>query len=131
MQGVVSYIAPRAAENTRTFRVEVEVPDTGNRYKAGVTAEVMLPADQTEAHLISPALLGLNDIGDVGVKIVDETGTVQFLQVRIVEDTPQGLWILGLPKTVNLISVGHEFVGVGERVEAVPATVFIPQNTRS
>ena len=131
VEGIVSYVAPRADENTRTFRVEVEIPDTGNRFKAGVTAQVMLPANQAEAHLISPALLGLNDVGDVGVKIVDETGTVRFVKTRIVEDSPQGLWVLGLPDSVDLISVGHEFVGVGERVEPVPATVFIPQDTRS
>jgi len=131
VEGIVSYIAPKADDNTRTFRVEVEIPDTGNRLKAGVTAELMLPAQQKDAHLISPALLTLNDVGDVGVKIVEADQTARFVPVRIAEDTPEGLWVLGLPRTVDLISVGHEFVADGERVEAVPATVLIPGQPKS
>ncbi len=131
VQGILSYIAPKADDNTRTFRVEVEIPDTGNRLKAGVTAELLLPAQQSDAHLISPALLTLSDVGDVGVKTVDGEQTVRFVPVRIAEDTPEGLWVLGLPKTVDLISVGHEFVADGERVEAVPATVLIPDQSKS
>ena len=131
VQGIVSYISPKADDNTRTFRVEVEIPDTGNRLKAGVTAELMLPAQQKDAHLISPALLTLNDVGDVGVKTVDADQKVRFVPVRIAEDTPEGLWVLGLPRAVDLISVGHEFVADGERVDAVPATVLIPDQSKS
>ena len=131
VQGIVSYIAPRADENTRTFRVEVEISDTGNRLKAGVTAELQLPAKQSEAHLISPALLTLNDVGDVGVKTVDDQKKVRFFPIRVIEDTPEGLWVLGLPETTTLISVGQEFVSDGEEVDPVPATVFAPDQSKS
>jgi multidrug efflux system membrane fusion protein len=42
-----------------------------------------------------------------------------FNAVEIVEEGQEGLWITGLPKTVNLITVGQEYVSVGERVDPV------------
>ena len=38
---------------------------------------------------------------------------------RIGKGGQEGLWITGLPKTVNLITVGQEYVSVGERVDPV------------
>lgn len=126
VEGVVSYISPQAETATRTFRVEIEVPDTGNRYKAGITAELLLPMSESRAHLISPALLTLNDAGQVGVKLVDDDNVARFQSVRILEDTPDGVWIQGLPERARLISVGQEYVADGETVKAVPDTVFVP-----
>lgn len=126
VEGIVSYISPQAETSTRTFRVEVEVPDTGNRYKAGITAELLLPLSESEAHLISPALLTLDDSGQVGVKLVSEGDVARFVPVTILEDTPDGVWIHGLPDKATLISVGQEYVGDGEKVSPVPDTVFVP-----
>lgn len=129
VEGIVSYISPQAETATRTFRVEVEVPDTGNRFKAGITAELLLPLSESEAHLISPALLTLDDSGQVGVKVVQEGEIARFVPVRILEDTPDGVWIHGLPDRATLISVGQEYVGDGEKVSPVPDTVFVPEAT--
>ncbi len=132
VEGIVSYISPQAETATRTFRVEVEVPDTGNRYKAGITAELLLPLSESEAHLISPALLTLDDSGQVGVKLVDDGDIARFVPVQILEDTPDGVWIHGLPRRATLISVGQEYAGDGEKVNPVPDTVFVPgTNDRS
>lgn len=129
VEGIVKYVSPQAETATRTFRVEVEVPDTGNRYKAGITAELLLPLSESRAHLISPALLTLNDGGQVGVKLVEDGDNVRFAPVTIVEDTPEGIWIQGLPDQATLISVGQEYVADGEKVSPVPDTVFVPQNS--
>jgi len=132
VEGIVSYISPQAEAATRTFRVEVEVPDTGNRYKAGITAELLLPLSESVAHLISPALLTLDDSGQVGVKLVDDGDIARFVPVQILEDTPDGVWIHGLPRRATLISVGQEYAGDGEKVNPVPDTVFVPgTNDRS
>ena len=55
----------------------------------------------------------------MGVRTLDESNRVVFSAVEIVEDGPEGLWITGLPGTVNLITVGQEYVSVGERVDPV------------
>ena len=132
VEGIVKYISPQAETSTRTFRVEIEVPDTGNRYKAGITAELLLPLTESRAHLISPALLTLDDSGRVGVKLVVDGDVARFAPVQILEDTPEGVWIDGLPDRATLISVGQEYVADGEKVEPVPDTVFVPgANNRS
>lgn len=128
VEGVVSYISPQAETTTRTFRVEIEVPDTANRYKAGITAELLLPMSESRAHLISPALLTLGDAGQVGVKVVTEDSLAKFVPVQILEDTPEGVWLHGLPEQATVISVGQEYVADGEKVEPVPDTVFVPES---
>lgn len=131
VEGVVSFIAPAANPETRTFRVEIEVAETRNRYKDGLTAEVSLPVRRASAHLISPALLTLADDGTVGVKTVEEDRTVRFRPVSILEDAATGMWVVGLPPEVRLITVGQEYVVQGETVEPVPDTVLMPATLRA
>ncbi|NIP71785.1 MAG: efflux RND transporter periplasmic adaptor subunit [Gammaproteobacteria bacterium] len=119
LQGQVRYIAAEADEATRTFRVELQIPNPGSALRAGVTTEVTLAARALQAHHLSPALLALDDSGEVGVKAVDEAGVVRFHPVRIVRSGAAGLWVTGLPETVRLITVGQGFVRAGEKVRAV------------
>jgi multidrug efflux system membrane fusion protein len=69
---------------------------------------------------VSPAILALADDGTLGVKTVDEDGTVVFRPVTIVEDGPDGVWLAGLPERVTFITVGQEFVTDGQKVIGVP-----------
>ena len=69
------------------------------------------------AHQISPAVLALDDSGQSGVHTVGADGRVRFRPVDIVADGGEGVWVTGLPETVTLITVGHQLVVDGERVE--------------
>ncbi len=117
--GNVSYIAPVADHSTRTFRVEISTPNTDYAIKDGLTAKVKISVERKKAHKISPSVLSLNDIGQVGVKIVNARNKVQFLPVTILSDTPEYMWILGLPDKVRLITVGQDFVSHGQTVRPV------------
>ena len=55
----------------------------------------------------------------MGVRTVDDANRVVFNAVEIIEDGPDGLWITGLPTTVSLITVGQEYVSVGQVVEPI------------
>lgn len=81
-----------------------------------MTAETTFMTDQIMAHFISPAILTLNEAGVLGVRSVDENDVVQFHPVQVLSDTSEGTWITGLPKQINLITVGQEFVKDGEKV---------------
>ena len=74
------------------------------------------------AHRVSPAVLTLSDQGVVGVKTVDADGVVAFIPVKMIGDTPEGIWLSGLPRRVTLITVGQEFVLPGQRVAPEPET---------
>lgn len=119
--GTVRYVAPVAAESTRTFRVELAIPNPEGALRAGMSAEVRLPAGEIVAHKMTPALLTLDDDGNVGVKTVDSRGIVRFFTVDIVRSGNDGVWVAGLPDRVRVITVGQGFVAAGERVEPVPA----------
>ena len=121
LTGVVSRIATTADAATHTFGVELEVANGDAMLLDGMTAKVLLPAQRVMAHRITPSLLTLNAEGDVGVKSVDSMNRVAFHPIEIVEDTADGMWITGLPRTVTLITVGQAYVAPGARVEPVSA----------
>lgn len=117
--GRLRFVGAMADPATRTFRVELEVANPAGRIPDGITAELRIPLEQDMAHLVSPAILTLTDEGVIGVKTVEADGTVGFHPVRILDSSPRGMWLAGLPEQVTFITVGQEFVTVGQRVRAV------------
>lgn len=119
MVGRVRFVSRAAEATTRTFTVEVEVPNPNDILSVGLTAELRIPANKVMAHRVSPAVLTLSGKGAIGVKIVDANNEVEFIPVTIVADTTEGIWLIGLPEMITLITVGQEFVVVGEEVRPV------------
>lgn len=118
--GKIRYISSSASAATRTFRIELEVEnEEGQLFRDGMTADLLFPLGLAPAHHISPAILGLNTAGDIGVRIVDENDVVSFVTINIVSDTNTGVWVTGLPTVATVITVGQEMVSPGERVNAI------------
>ncbi len=114
----VSYVSRAAAERTRTYRVEVEAANPDNRIAAGLTAEIALPSDAVPAVRLPRSVLALADDGAIGVRFVDADDRVAFAAVELLDDTPQGLWLGGIPSDARVIVAGQEFVKPGEKVTA-------------
>ena len=76
VRGRIRYVAPVADESTRTFTVELEVDNADGALRAGGTAELRIPSEVVLAHRVSPSLLTLDDAGNVGIKIINESGEV-------------------------------------------------------
>jgi membrane fusion protein, multidrug efflux system len=119
IEGQLSFIGKQSDPVTRTYPVEVTVTNSDYSLRSGLTVTVNVGLDKVIAHRVSPSLLTLGDDGSLGIRTVDDANRVVFNAVEIVEDGPEGLWISGLPSTVNLITVGQEYVAVGERVEPI------------
>ncbi len=117
--GKIRFIAKTADPQTRTFHVEVQVPNKDRKLRDGVTAQIRIPVDEVQAHLVSHAVMTLNDEGLIGVKIVDLDGIVHFVPAAIIADSQDGVWLAGLPDTVGVITVGQEFVRDGDKVDPV------------
>ncbi|MDE0658952.1 MAG: efflux RND transporter periplasmic adaptor subunit [Gammaproteobacteria bacterium] len=115
--GIISFIGHQADPSTRTYRVEATVPNPHHRLLSGATADIAIVVGEVDAHQISPAVLALDDGGQSGVHTVEADGRVRFRPVTIVADGGEGVWVTGLPETVTLITVGHQLVVDGERVE--------------
>jgi multidrug efflux system membrane fusion protein len=121
LQGRVDFISAMADTGSRTYRVELQVPNQEQAIPAGLSAEVRLPVETVSAHFLSPAMLGLDPDGKLGVKTVDAAQTVQFHPVNVVRTQADGVWVTGLPEQARLITVGHAYVKAGEKVQPVAA----------
>ncbi|MEL6647216.1 MAG: efflux RND transporter periplasmic adaptor subunit [Pseudomonadota bacterium] len=117
VEGNVVFISRAADMTTRTFRVEIEVPNEELRLRDGQTAEISIAGEGTTGHLLPPSALTLNDNGELGVRTVGEDNIVEFYPVELVRDTPTGMWLSGLPEEAQVIVIGQEFVNDGVKVK--------------
>lgn len=120
--GTIRFVSSVADSATRSFRIELEIANPDNRIRAGLTGKLRLPLSTIDAYLISPAWLTLATDGRIGVRIVNADDVVDFVAVEVLSDTPEGLWVRGIPEGSRTITVGHEFVKAGQRVRPVPET---------
>ncbi len=116
LKGKVAHISPTADVSTRTFKVEVEVKNPGNKLHDGITAEVVFPLAPVNAHLIPAGIIGLNDNGEVGVKILNSAKVVKFIPVKLIGQTRKGTWVQGLPEKAEVIIAGQDYVRDGQTV---------------
>ncbi len=113
----ITFIGRSPDPVTRTYEIEASVASPGTDIRAGMTASMQVPTGVKSAHLISSAALVLSDEGIIGVRTVDARDQVRFLPVEVVSEGPQGVWISGLPKRTNIITIGQEEVFEGQIVE--------------
>lgn len=118
VRGMVTFISRAADPNTRTFRVELEVPNKDLKIRDGQTAEIIIAADGKAAHLLPQSALTLNDNGQLGVRIVTKDSEADFVPVTVLRDTTDGIWLAGLPEQADVIIIGQEYVIAGVPVEA-------------
>ncbi len=117
--GEISFVSRTANDETRTFTVEVRIPNPDRVLRAGVTAEARIPLPPVHAHRLSPGVLTLSDAGALGVRTVDDDGIVAFQPVKIAGEDQEGFWVTGLPDSVNVITVGQDYVVEGQKVDPV------------
>ena len=115
--GKVSFISSSANSRTHTFRVEVTIENKDGIIKDGSSARIYLPGENQLANLVPLSILRLDDAGDLGIRIVGDSGTVEFININLIQDTEKGAWISGLPKKSRIITVGQDYVSDGEKVE--------------
>lgn len=125
--GTVRYLAPVADESTRSFRVELAVPNPDRSLKAGTSAELVLGADEITAHELSESQLTLADDGTVGIKAVDSSNRVRFMPIELEGSADGLLLVTGLPREVTIITVGQGFVADGQIVTPVEEATALTQ----
>ena len=113
--GKVTFLSRSADPDTRTFRVDVEVPNADLSIRDGMTAEIFIRSDGEIAHLLPQSSLTLNNEGILGVRLVKDEAAA-FSPVTVLRDTAQGVWVAGLDKTAEVIIVGQEYVTDGVSV---------------
>ena len=121
VDGTVRYISRDASSATRTFRIEVAIPNADGALPAGMTAEISLSAQPTDAVMLPRSVVTLGDKGDLGIRAVDKNNKVVFYPIDLVDDSPKGLVLGGIPKDARIIVQGQDLVTEGDTVNAVEA----------
>lgn len=117
VNGEVSFLASTADAATRSFAVEIEIPNADGKVLDGLTASAIVDVGTAPAHLVPQSVLTLDDEGVLGVRTVEDS-LVAFYPVTILKDTREGIWITGLKPRADVITVGQEYVQVGQLVDA-------------
>ncbi|HMO72734.1 MAG TPA: efflux RND transporter periplasmic adaptor subunit [Paracoccaceae bacterium] len=113
--GRVTFLSRSADPLTRTFRVDVTVPNPDLHIRDGQTAEMLIAAEGRMGHIVPASALTLDDNGRLGLRLVD-AGVAGFAAGQMLRDTTSGVWVTGLPDEAEIIVVGQEFVADGAAV---------------
>lgn len=118
--GQVTYASRSADPQTRTFRIEAELPNPDLSIREGQTVEMIIRAQGTMGHFLPASAMTLNDDGTLGVRLAVD-GVARFAPVSLLRDTREGVWVTGLPETADVIVVGQDYVTDGTPVTTHPA----------
>ncbi len=110
IKGKLTFVSKSASPDTRTFSVESQIDNSDGAIKDGLTANMTIEIDKVNAHKISPSILLLNDEGKLGIRIVEKGNLAKFVEIIILEDSEEGLWVTGIPEKVEIIIQGQGFV---------------------
>ncbi|MEA2945472.1 MAG: rane fusion protein multidrug efflux system [Alphaproteobacteria bacterium] len=119
--GRIRFVAKTASQVTRTYRIEIELPNADANIPDGITAEVSVPLAPVPATRVPRSGLTFSSAGDLGVRTVSEDGVVGFVPVTVVEDEQIYMWLGGIADGSRVIVQGQDFVREGQKVEAVMA----------
>ena len=116
VEGTVRFVSSSASPATRTFNVELEIPNADGSLKDGVTADFTVYAENKNAYFLPRSSLVLNDSGNIGIRTVNNDNVVKFMPVAIVGETADGVWVNGPSGDIRVIVRGQEYVDAGRTV---------------
>ena len=119
VEGKVRYLAKTADPTARTYRVEVELENPEGQIPVGRVTEVRIQVGEGDAHRVNPSFLTLDSQGRIGLRYLDVGGVVSFIPADVVDESPNGIWVAGLPKEALIVAAGQEAVKPGVRATPV------------
>lgn len=114
--GKVTFVSRSADPTTRTFLIEITVPNNDLSIRDGSSADIFISLDGVKGHLLPQSALTLNGRGNLGVRVA-ENNTARFLPVTVIRDSLEGIWVKGLPAQVDVIVLGQEYVTDGTAIK--------------
>ena len=116
--GKISYKSSQADKNSRSFNIELNVPNKNNdTILSGISSSITIPITHDKAHKISTSALEIDEHGKFGVKIINDKNIVSFHSIEVIKSSNKGLWVKGLPDISNVIIRGQGFVDAGDTVK--------------
>lgn len=119
LTGSVRYIARDASPQTRTFPVEVALANPDYKLPSGMTAEVELLAPPVRSVTVPRSVITLSDEGELGLRVIDDDDIAAFAPVDIIDDSPGGLVVTGVPSGSRIVVAGQDLIRDGDAVNTV------------
>ncbi|GLQ34726.1 hemolysin D [Amylibacter marinus] len=114
--GQVTFLSRSADPTTRTFLVEITVPNEKLEIRDGATADILISLAGITGHLLPQSAMTLNGEGLIGVRVADQD-RAKFMPINVIRDTREGIWVTGLGDTVDVIVLGQEYVTDGSKIK--------------
>lgn len=121
VEGEIRYISRDASAQTRTFRLEVAIPNKDSSIPAGMSSEITLKVAPEEAVMLPRSVITLSADGELGIRLVDAQDIVSFHAIDLLDDTPNGVVLAGVPQGARIIVAGQDLVTDGDKVNIVEA----------
>jgi multidrug efflux system membrane fusion protein len=116
LEGTVKHLARKASDKTRTFALEVDLPNPEGAIPSGMTAELRLTAATQPALTVPRSVLTLNEAGQIGLRVVEEGDIAAFVPVELIDDIDGGFVVTGVPQGARVIVAGQDLVRDGDPV---------------
>ena len=115
----INYLSYQADPMTRGYRLESKINNPDNTIRGGLTARLTVFTDGVSAHYIPASATLLNDQGKMAVRVLTTENIVRSIDVSVLGEEQDGLWVSGLPREITLVTVGQNYVIDGEPVKPV------------
>jgi membrane fusion protein, multidrug efflux system len=116
LEGTIRHLAKQASDGTRTFAVEVALPNPDHKIGSGMTAEVQLFAAAVKAVTVPRSIITISEDGLIGLRVVGADNIAKFAPITLLDDTPQGMIVTGVPDGLRVIVAGQDLVRDGDKV---------------
>ncbi|MEG6615511.1 efflux RND transporter periplasmic adaptor subunit [Peptococcaceae bacterium 1198_IL3148] len=117
--GTITTIAPKVDTRTKSYPVEVKIPNQDGKVLAGMVAKLTLSTGKATNTIVVPVDAVLDDNGINKVFVV-EKGVAKERVVTVGEKNADQIQILeGLEGKEQVIVTGNRLVGDGQKVEVV------------
>jgi multidrug efflux system membrane fusion protein len=119
--GRIEEKATEVEEGTRTYRVSLAVDNKDGELVEGMKGRVVMKMKGVPMHRLESSwlLLGVDD--ELGVMVVDGEGEgeglrAKFVQVELLSDDQDGVWVSGLEDKVRVVTLGNYYLQDGDRI---------------
>lgn len=122
LKGTVRHLWREASEATRTYPVEITLPNPDRKIPVGMTTEVRLYTAPVKAVTVPRSIITLSEDGELGLRVIDKDDIAHFTSVQMIDDTPEGLVLAGIPEGMRIVVSGQDLVSEGEKVAPTDVT---------
>ena len=112
----ISSLSNIADDVTKTYAAEVLTDNTTLKLKSGQIVKVLVNTGDFLAHKVSQSIISIDLNGDIGVKVLNSANIVEFIPVEIIGEDSDGFWVVNLPKSSRIITLGHAHIKPGEKL---------------